>query len=88
MTWVEEMRELLRQGLTHDPETTRTLVAFASTHDVHRTLDQQVETLPAICRGRARRVLRNARQVGATDERICRLLILTYNRVRETDTPL
>ncbi len=80
-TWIDDLRELLKQGLEYDPATTRAIVQFASTRGTHQTLNEYIERLPPSCRGRARRIVSGARRAGATDERICRLVILAHNRL-------
>lgn len=78
MSWQEALANLLRRGFVHEPSATEALVLFAQTRGVHITFEQAVERLPKICRGYARRILRDARKVGANDSEICRSILTTY----------
>lgn len=78
MSWQEALADLLRRGFVHEPSATEALVLFASTRGVHVTFEQAVERLPKTCRGYARRVLRDAREVGANDSEICKAILAAY----------
>lgn len=78
MSWQEALADLLRRGFVHEPSATEALVLFAKTRGVHITFEQAVERLPKTCRGYARRVLRDARKVGANDFEICMAILTAY----------
>ena len=80
MSWQETLSDLMRRGLVHEPSATDALVLFACTRGVHVTFEQAVEKLPSSCRSYARRVLRDAREVGTTDLEICQAILTAYRQ--------